>query len=708
MKVVRFKTLKDELVTVAIGTAGETAGTVTELTAATNPLVVSEDASDDIFSAVRCKTGVLRVIAEDVQTLQELMAVKPGDRTKKVVVRHGGFMPDGETIGNGGNDAELGEGGGNAELGGVVFSGYVQAAAFSQEFVGFDHEVEIPLSGVLDTLKGVDFPYTSVMSKTYLSLQEMLETIFGTIVDDWSVDSHVDCVGELGQAMTAKFNLFNLLTEKDEDDDYDGRHYTAVSCYDVLEGLCKYFGVCCREAGERIVFWFPDQKRNARIEADVFEAGLDGNSDKQSYVPGKKAVKVESEVNRFEEEVMSVDFNDMEWNGQRYISQKKDYDGKSHRFVSYVKKNPENNIIVDGLHTTSSLFINGYVDETELNITNGCVEQVFNIYDDGDILSADIPESEDFTALVLPVHKSYVLGAFPMCRFLTKLDISTPVGANNFLVLNIGSQIMETYRKEADGDFRIVFPVVIKVGNKYLEYVTDAQGRAVPRWADEAKTVWLDYNNYSDSKVFYRGWINRYYQGFEVNMTAFSMIEKVYGLPENAALYPLPEESITGKLEIILTSPNSVNKDVDMVLIKSFSASFAKRYNIDQKLDKTATKDKNTYTKSLNAGTENYTVTSDWTTAVGIESGKGIVLKADGSNYHDFKNGKCPEEYLLERLAAYWNRSHSVITIGREYDASLDAYIPNKVVEVAGKDYTIAAVESDYANGVQTLTMIEI
>lgn len=676
MNTLQFKSLDGTLMTVSLGDGDM------QLVGAVSPVVISEDTNEDIFAPVRCKTGVVRLHVDDVQTLQSLMPTKAGDPTKRVVISY----PDNT----------------------IAFRGFIQATAFSQSFVGHSHEVEIPVSGLLDAMKSIDFPYAQFLHNSpYIPLSTLIVTAFKAADSSFSL-SDIHAEADMVNAMTTLFNVYNIIEEKGEEDVYDGNLFEPMSCYDVIESVCKYFGVCCREVGNSITFHYLDKPA---ISYDLKPESLSGNSDQQSFIAGKKSVKVESKVNKFSENAFTLDFNTLKHDGNK-TSSYKNYDGKYHVFVSNFYGNPEGKQTFHNV-VPKSLFVEQYVDETYTMVTpKASIEDIVHITQ-GSVGIANPTNIEESVAMVMPLtigSEGSVIVGIQSDRIIT-----TPLGSRNFLAINIdGSFMIDYHTEETSDDFMVEFPFCIKVGSKYLTYTYSNLngGEYIPSWSDEKQLVRLRYEKSIQEIGFLSmtmtGWTNPMYQYIKQFELPLKAAQHYYGLPKNCALFPLPEDTSTGTVYIEFVKPIIHATNAQFMFLRSLNINIVKQYTFEEKLNKTAEKDRNTYSYNLDAGRDEYAIQSDWSTAVGLERGYGIVLNADGSNYHNYKNGKCPEECTLARMAEYYNRNHSVLTISMDLDQTIDLVSDFIIPNIIGKDYVIAAVETDYYNNIQTLTLIEL
>lgn len=128
------------------------------LTGAAEPFVTEEDDGDDVLQAVRSSSGYINIVTDDY-TLMEQMVPSTADGMRVTLVRHA--MED-ET-----DQADR-----------VMWEGYVQPTAFSQEWAAGPWEIQVP---VVSRLGMVMDDYLSSGNTGLLTVREWLGRVCGNV-----------------------------------------------------------------------------------------------------------------------------------------------------------------------------------------------------------------------------------------------------------------------------------------------------------------------------------------------------------------------------------------------------------------------------------------------------------------------------------------------------------------------------------------------
>lgn len=210
----------------------EYTGTIISLTGAEVPFETSEDDDSDIFTPVRGQTGYLRIVTGNAQLLEELM---PQNNMQHRVELHE-IMPSGRSKG-------------------IKWNGWMQADCYEQPWGNYARMLEFPLRSMLSSLKDRYVTDSSGMQ----SIAEFLLEAFPWMTDvriwypthPYGNDKQPPCLWMPTVLQYSKETIVNEGTE--------ATILSGMSYYEILEDLCKLFGLMAREDGNIIYMFTPDR-----------------------------------------------------------------------------------------------------------------------------------------------------------------------------------------------------------------------------------------------------------------------------------------------------------------------------------------------------------------------------------------------------------------------------------------------------------------
>ena len=245
------------------------------LTGASEPFVTQEDDGGDLFTPVRLQTGTIRVIDGG-----SLMA---------------DIIPDNNTT----TQVKLKEG--NS----TVWEGYLCAAGYSQPWDGNLNMIELPVRSVLSSLYDVSIGTQHVGQ--LMSFGEIINAGLASIGYSSHAASTADDCG--GAWLSAKVNA-SVFFSKEEISNQGNRQtaYFGRSYGEIIEDICKLFGLMCRDTGTGILFATYDKQNGFTISAITSAFIFKGANNEQGFMQGKRNVSVSLSFSEISDEIMSIPY----------------------------------------------------------------------------------------------------------------------------------------------------------------------------------------------------------------------------------------------------------------------------------------------------------------------------------------------------------------------------------------------------------------
>lgn len=234
----------------------------TEIEGAPDPFVTGEDDSTDFFTPIRSQTGTLRVIDSDGSLMESL--IPQNNTSTSVVLRE---MRDGGSA--------------------VVWRGFLGTDVYTQPWDNNTYILELRVISMTEALKYVTlYPSflnqrVSVLSIITLAFSPLSFTPTRIILDSMQGEwlyMFVDCSVFFTEKTVCNQGVREVVVE-------------GVSCYSMLESVCKFFGLSIRESGERLFFTEYDRGFGfATISIDSLTYLSTGNT--KSFVQGGRRAAV--------------------------------------------------------------------------------------------------------------------------------------------------------------------------------------------------------------------------------------------------------------------------------------------------------------------------------------------------------------------------------------------------------------------------------
>ena len=198
-------------------------GTVTTLTGGDKPVVIEEDDDDDLLSAIRFKTGTIKVFQPEGVDLSDIIPILNNEHYIEIY--------RGPTI---------------------ICKGFLQAMTFSRTWDPSAQVIELPFTSPLGLADSIDFsvenaPYYTKLQEilrevlhgldanyTYVTIPDPLEngSLYPVSVLDGYIDSNV-----------------LMSSQKNVETPVKAEHWKASSYADYLEMLCAYLGCIVHDNG---------------------------------------------------------------------------------------------------------------------------------------------------------------------------------------------------------------------------------------------------------------------------------------------------------------------------------------------------------------------------------------------------------------------------------------------------------------------------
>lgn len=194
---------------------------VKTLVGAAEPFVTDEDNSDDFFAPVRGQTGVIRIVDESGELMEELLPSDNIDRPVRLV---------------------------RVSDEAVMWQGFLSCEAYSQEYTSRPSELSLNVNSVLEAMSGVEVDILQDM--LFNSMLSQLVYCMKTVEDKAGIPIFRN-IHITGSGLLYKYIYINSLFEADEVVSGESVTYDihSVSCKKILSIISEYFGFNIRERG---------------------------------------------------------------------------------------------------------------------------------------------------------------------------------------------------------------------------------------------------------------------------------------------------------------------------------------------------------------------------------------------------------------------------------------------------------------------------
>lgn len=232
-----------------------------QLTGGAQPFTTDEDDDDDFFTPVRTQSGYIRIV----------------DTGKD---NSGGTFNWRDLIPSTGTDRPVTLTNGSGD---VLWCGSIQTQNFGATLYETPQEREFPVQCVLSLMQGVNIDHTETAIHNFAYLLQQIVNCVPSECRPWKF------VFQGGDTAKAFLNiLIDWQMFLPSEDDYGDR--TGMSCYEALEGVCKYWGWTVRTYGSTIYFVCVDDTamtgmltlNRSQLNAIAY-GGNDGTTDSTMY-----------------------------------------------------------------------------------------------------------------------------------------------------------------------------------------------------------------------------------------------------------------------------------------------------------------------------------------------------------------------------------------------------------------------------------------
>ena len=230
--IVEFKTKADNLIHISID--GAPGSEDVTLTPAETPFTTEEEGKEDLFVPVKCKTGYISVVTDDMNFVRSIIPTSGGAR--KVVAS--------ETTQTGTR---------------TIFLGYVQPKLLSMKIWGEKNVIRIPVECYISGLKYKSYAPT----QSFPYLNRLLCAMFPDVND-----FYFQC--PTLSAYDVYDNEISWLNSR-----YASIIFRGQKLYEVLQSVCTFFGWTCRMDGQSIYF-MANRNIDAKYNKKLYYIEYDG------------------------------------------------------------------------------------------------------------------------------------------------------------------------------------------------------------------------------------------------------------------------------------------------------------------------------------------------------------------------------------------------------------------------------------------------
>lgn len=646
----------------------------TSLTAASSPFVVEEDDNDDPMTPVRTSSGYLTVKCDDDDIIDDIM---PGVwNTRKVQL------------------TKYDDGGGV-----VVWSGYVKPETYENTLFRKGEDVQIPVFSQLAVL-GCLFP-----EHDEHSLPTFAEVIYGMLTYH-SYNSFYNVYFATSSTMLTNLRMrfcWNLFFEMSEDMQYESKY----TCLQILEEICKFWGLTLREQGRNLIFQSVDEKYSSYVMAftwDNFRIWAQGGNDNYNFayygnnsitnqfnslsqtvsmLQGVKKVVVESNPNSVSS-IFNLNCQDFmeKWKSKSVRKSGNDDDGYlfvlegtyDNPYPSDTQVSYDNWIVT--LHETGDRDA-----ETDAQI-NYAAFYAFEFYDNK--IAYKYNYNFEYWIVINGGHSNDL--------YLVKAESLTPIALSNcYLVIDAEVMYLNTTTKDRSAK-NIKLKCMLRIGDSYWTGSS---------WGSSYSEFTIDCGYDDDSS-----------EGIgKIKCTRYldSAIESYtgHGIAVNSAICGIVEFRIL-----------SAYRDIDGTINWSPIHMRNLRLSVANRLSATAksNRKKNRYTEVVGNFEQEYNINTMFCTSNNNEWGIGLLLTnylavAQDARYY-MPSGTityiAPEQELLRRVKTFRNVPRKIFNLSLQYDKFANCKIfEDFYVSSADKKCAMLSYKYDFAENEMKVKLIE-
>lgn len=275
--------------------------TVANITPSAKPFVTQGDDSNDMFQPIRAQSGNIGIVAT-LAEFEQLVGNYPLQRPVTLKSLKNGTFPV------------------------VQWRGYIQSAAYSQDWIGGNMEISVPVVSRIGVWEHVSLPPASV--DLFMSFADIIKHAGNAVggFEGYVFPTFINSETTLGY----KVLMRNFATR---DNSVTSENVYETATYEeLITAICKLFGLVCIEYQKNLCFIAPDYSGNyiqySETNLDQIDNGESATSPQTltgtvvnstvnradnsiSYLQGKRRVKVTGKVNPFDLTLITVDGDKM-------------------------------------------------------------------------------------------------------------------------------------------------------------------------------------------------------------------------------------------------------------------------------------------------------------------------------------------------------------------------------------------------------------
>lgn len=606
------------------------------LTAASSPFVIEEDNSDDPMTPLRISSGYLTVKTDSITYLDRIIPTTSYNR--RVVLTRAT-----SSLGNGS----------------VVWTGYVQAKAFDNTFLRYGDDVQIPIHSQLASLACIHPSYDWFDTPTFADVIRQMLTANG-----------FNSFSNVYFATSTSFKtylLMRLCWSNFFDMNSDGEPEDKYNCLQILEEICKFWGLTLREQGEDLIFQSVDEPYDEKVSYMTWDnfvsfclgqtytisetdypinsiSSYYGMDQSVSVIQGVSKAVIESAPNTVSS-VMSLDCQDLmeKWKTRPVSKSGNDTDGYYFRLRGTYDYSYPSDTVVEYENWTVTLHETGDQDRETLDQINYCQFNAFEIYKGK-----------------LEYKRNYDLEYWLMLqgactsKYLLQAQSKTPIAFADCLLV-VDADVMyfsQDVKDNRDADY-IILECQLRIGQQYWDGSS---------WTGNSSTFKIECGYDDDTS------------------TGVGKIKCTRTLSSTAEPYTGHDIGISSaQCGIVTFRIIKAYRDIEgriswyPVFLKNLRLSVANRLSSTVK----TARDKNRYFDYIGPFEQDYEINTIFATSNNNEWGTGLILTngravATGANFYfpgDQSTFVAPERELLRRIQSFRFTPRHVYDITLNYNS---------------------------------------
>ena len=606
------------------------------LTAASSPFVIEEDNSDDPMTPLRISSGYLTVKTDSNTYLDRIIPTTSYNRR-----------------------VELTRATSSLGVGSVVWAGYVQAKAFDNTFLRSGDDVQIPIHSQLASLACIHPSHDWNDTPTFADVIRQMLTAngFNSFSNVYFATSTSFKTNLLMRFCWS--NLFDMNSDGEPEDKYN--------CLQILEEICKFWGLTLREQGDNLIFQSVDEPYDEKVtymtwdnfvsfclgqsytsgETDYLSNSISsyyGMDQSVSVIQGVSKAVIESTPNTVSS-VMSLDCQDLmeKWKARPVSKSGNDTDGYYFRLRGTYDYSYPSDTVVEYENWTATLHETGDQDRETLAQINYCQFNAFEIYKG----KLEYKRNYDF---------EYWLELEGACtsKYLLQAQSKAPIAFANCLLV-VDADVMyfsQNVKDIRDADY-IILECQLRIGQLYWNGSS---------WTGTSSTFKIECGYDDDTSTG----VGKIKCTRTLSSTAESYTGHDIGIP-------------TAQCGIVTFRIIKAYRDIEgtiswrPIFLKNLRLSVANPLNSTVK----TARDKNRYFDWIGTFEQDYEINTIFATSNNNEWGTGLILTngravATGANFYfsgDQSSFVAPERELLRRIQSFRSTPRHVYDLTLNYNS---------------------------------------